>query len=326
MTERRRIVIDTDPGIDDAMAIAMALASPELEVGLVTSVFGNAAIDVTTRNALALLVRAGHTDIPVARGADGPIASQFLGPVPHIHGDDGLGGAAFLQDLELPDPPDTHAALELIKAAQSAKAENVPLTLVTLGPLTNLALALRLAPEFDRQIERVVVMGGNAFCPGNTSPAAEANILNDPEAADIVFGGRWPLTMIGLDVTRRVHFSGQAIDRLARADSFGGLVAREVVPFYRRFFERNAATGTDGIFVHDPSVIAWLLEPGLFETRSMPVRVETQGISRGKTWPAQGYAGNAARAPWNDRPAIDIAVEVDGEGVARLVEERMSAR
>lgn len=316
-----RIIIDTDPGVDDALAIAMALASPELEVALLTTVFGNAATEITTRNAVGLLTLAGNEDIPVLSGASRPLVTAYHGAVPQVHGLDGLGDADLLEGLSFPDLETGPAALGIIEAARRAQADAMPLTIVALGPLTNLALALALDPNLDTCIERVVVMGGNAFAPGNATPSAEANMMNDPEAADLVLGARWPVTMIGLDVTHRVNLTGAMIDSIASTDTFGGRIARDALPLYQKFFERT--NGTDGIFVHDPSVIAWLLDPDLFSTRALPVRVETQGISRGKTWPSLGDTDEASPVPWVDRPFVDVATEVRGDLVASLVAERL---
>lgn len=317
----RRVVIDTDPGVDDALAIAIALASPELDVTLLTTVFGNAATDITTRNALGLLALADRACIPVLSGAVRPLVTSYHGAVPQVHGHDGLGDNDLLERVSLPAPKDTAAALGLVDAAKRAHADGVPVTIVTLGPLTNLALALALDPNFDTRVARVVTMGGNAFAPGNATPTAEANMMNDPEAADRVLGARWPVTMIGLDVTHRVNLTGTMIDTIAAADTFGGRIAREGLPLYQSFFERT--NGIDGIFAHDPSVIAWLLDPDLFSTRALPIRVERHGISRGKTWPSLGDTDDACPAPWINRTLVDVATDVRGELVADLVVERL---
>ncbi len=316
------IIIDTDPGIDDAMAIAMALASPELDVRMLTTVFGNATTDITTRNTLGLLALADRTDIPVVRGAEGPLVSGVHHhSVPQVHGHDGLGDAGMLDGLEIGQPTDGSAANALVEAAMQSQAASEPLTIVALGPLTNLALALHLEPAIATMVKRLVVMGGNAFAPGNATPAAEANMLGDPEAADIVFGADWPVTMIGLDVTHKVIMTSDQIRHTAAAGTFGGLVMQKAVPLYHRFFEQTNDLG--GIYAHDPSVIAWLLKPSLFETHPYPVRVETQSISRGKTWPFTKDTDNGAPEAWQDRSVIDVAVGVDGAKVAELIGGRL---
>lgn len=313
----RQVVIDTDPGVDDAMAVFMALASPELDVVGLTTIFGNAATSTTTPNALTLLEVAGRTDIPVAAGSDAPIATDYLGPVPFVHGTNGLGDA----EISPPTTPlDDRSAAEFI--AGTAAAHPGEVTLLALGPLTNLALVVRDHPEVVGLVRDVVVMGGNALGPGNATPSAEANINNDPEAADAVFGAGWPVTMIGLDVTHQVVLDGAALDRLAVAPTRWADLLGRAVPHYRRFFESN--NGTDGIYVHDPTTVAYLVDPTLFETRSWSIRVETESFSRGKTWPNLADTDERTPPAWRGRPPVDVAVEVDAAAVADLVEARLS--
>jgi len=308
-----RVVIDTDPGIDDAIAIFLALGAAELDVAGLTTVFGNCTVDVATRNALALLEVAGWADVPVAKGAAAPVATEYLGAIPHIHGEDGLGDSGLLSG-PAGRPVDVSAAEFLCRHAPGA-------TILALGPLTNLALALRLRPELDTLVRQVVVMGGNALVPGNATPAAEANMLNDPEAADVVLGARWPVTMVGLDVTHEVVMSGTRIDAMTGADTPAARLLKGAIPLYRRFLER--VSGLDGIYLHDPSAAAYLLEPGLFRTERWPVRVETQGLSRGKTWPHVGGTDDAAPAAWQGRPLVNVCVGVDGAAVVDLVSRRL---
>jgi inosine-uridine nucleoside N-ribohydrolase len=309
-----RVIIDTDPGIDDAVAIFVALASPELEVAGLTTVFGNCAVDVATRNALTLLDVAGRADIPVARGATAPLATGYLGAIPHIHGEDGLGDGGQLAEPSR-GPSDVSAAEFLCRHAPGA-------TVLAIGPLTNLALALRLRPELDTLVEQVVVMGGNALVPGNATPAAEANMMNDPEAADVVLGARWPVTMVGLDVTHKVVMTGADVDAATAADTPTARLLARAIPLYRAFLAK--VNGLDGIYLHDPSAVAYLLDPALFHTRRWPVRVETQGFSRGKTWPSLGDTDDAAPAAWQDRPLVDVCVDVDAARVVELVSSRLA--
>jgi purine nucleosidase len=317
---KQRIIIDTDPGIDDAMAILMALNSPELEVIGLTTVFGNADVSVTTRNALAILNAAGRLDILVAAGADHPLAHDFLGGVPHIHGDDGIGGAA----AEFA-PAGRQSAVAAITAAEfiwkSVSSAPGEVTLLALGPLTNLAIAIRLHPGLPGMVAGVVAMGGNAFVPGNVTPAAEANIYNDAEAADVVFGARWPVTMVGLDVTQKAVMLDPDIDAIVSRGARGSRLLKPAVQFYRSFIER--ARGLNGIVLHDPSAVAFLIEPSLFETRDCPVRVETQGIGRGKTWPSAGDAAGEHLPAWSGRPNVQVCVGVDGGRVVALVRDRL---
>lgn len=277
----QQIIIDTDPGIDDAMAIFYALAAPEIEVLGFTTVFGNVDSDLATLNALRLLEIAGRSDIPVARGALRPLAMPYRGPVDFVHGTDGQG------NVNLP-APETSAvdrrATEFIIETLSARPGEV--TIVTLGPLTNLALLLLEYPEIAGMVRGVVGMGGNLHVPGNASPAAEANILNDPEAADLVLGAPWPVTLCGLDVTHRITMTPADLDRIMRVDGAMGNHLARIVPFYRAFYEANG--GSNGIYVHDSTTISYLLHPDKFTTERTPVRVDTgNGIGRGKTWPSR---------------------------------------
>jgi inosine-uridine nucleoside N-ribohydrolase len=292
MTAARPLLIDTDPGVDDAFALLLAAASPELRIEGITMVFGNAAVETTTRNALALAELAGLAAVPVVAGAAAPLSGQALEPPAHVHGRDGMG------DSDARAPPSGRAMPGMSAAAfivDAARRSRGGLSILALGPLTNLALALRLCPGLPNLVAEVVVMGGNALCPGNSTPTAEANMLADPEAADLVLGAGWRLGMVGLDVTHRVILNGEAIARLGRAAGPAGRIAARALPAYRTFFERT--NGTDGIFLHDPAAVAALLAPELFVTRARPVRVETLGISRGKTWPNLGDTDDASPAP-----------------------------
>lgn len=314
----RKIIVDTDPGVDDAMAIFTAFASPELDVIGLTTIFGNVATDVATRNALALLEVAGRNDIPVAAGESTPVASAYGGPVPQVHGHNGLGEAALT-----PATSDivNHSAADFIHATLKAHPREV--SLLAVGPLTNLAVALNLHPEIVELVDKVVVMGGNALVPGNATPVAEANINNDPEAADIVFGAAWPVTMVGLDVTHNVNLPRAALDRIASADTPTARLLGEAIPLYRDFFE--STNNIDGIFLHDPTAVAYLLEPEAFDVERWPLRVETESFSRGKTWPNMGNTDDAVPEAWVGRPPVTVCTGVDGQRVAALVEERLTA-
>lgn len=166
-------------------------------------------------------------------------------------------------------------------------------------------------------------MGGNALVPGNATPVAEANINNDPEAADMVFGAPWQVTMVGLDVTHQVNLAGAALDRIAATDMPTAQLLGQAVPLYRSFFE--ATNGIDGIFVHDPTAVIALLEPELFTINEWPLRVETQSFSRGKTWPNMGNTDEAVPAAWQGRPTVKVCSGVDAPRVAAAVEALLTA-
>lgn len=306
----RKIIIDTDPGVDDSMAIFFALASPELDVVGLTTIFGNVHTRLATKNALRLLEIADRTDIPVAHGADNALTQPYEGPVPFVHGDDGQG------NLDLPNPTtqavDVNAAQFIIDQLRDNPGK---ITLVPVGPLTNIALALRMEPRITKWVDEVVLMGGNAIVPGNASPAGEANIRNDPEAADLVFGADWKVTMVGLDVTLKVIMSPEHLAEYATHNNPLSKHITKIVPFYQNFFEKSYP-GSRGIFVHDSSAIAYILDPSLFTTEQWPIRVGTQGLGRGKTWP--NVSKDYVLPPWQDRPLVNVCVGVDGERLVNM--------
>lgn len=305
-----KIIIDTDPGIDDAMAIFYALQAPELEVLGLTTVFGNAATTVCTRNALRLTEIAGRADLPVAAGAEGPLVGPARRHADFVHGADGQG--------ETHLPPPTRSASPLSATAficDQARRAPGEVTLVAIGPLTNLALALQHDPGLPALLRGVIVMGGNAFGPGNASPAAEANVLSDPTAADLVFGADCPLTMCGLDVTERIIMSSHALDRLAGFPNPRAQHLARILPFYRNFYRTRA--GLEGIPVHDSTPITYLRAPELFRTVPCPIRVDTTtGLGRGKTWPALGRSDQ--EQAWQGRRPVTICVGVEAEQAVAL--------
>ncbi|MCU0513552.1 MAG: nucleoside hydrolase [Anaerolineae bacterium] len=312
---RRKVIIDTDPGIDDAMAIFFALCSPELEVIGLTTIFGNVHTSLATINALRLLEIAGRTDIPVAPGVAAPLASAYKGPVPYVHGEDGQG------NTHLPPPASTPlaraAADFIIEQIMAAPGE---ITLIALGPLTNLALALRQEPRIAQHVREVVLMGGNAFTIGNATPAAEANIHNDPEAADEVFGAPWPVTMVGLDVTHQVIMDSAHLAEYARMNNPMAQHIHRILPVYVELYRLSG--GLDGIYIHDSSAVAYVIDPSLFTTTAHPLRVDTSdGISRGKTWAS--VSQYRTLPPWQNRPPVTICVAVRGAAVVALELERL---
>jgi uridine nucleosidase len=310
----QKIIIDTDPGVDDAMAIFFALRSPELEVIGLTTIFGNVHTDLATVNALRLLDIAGRPDIPVAKGADNPVAVPYGGPVAFVHGDDGQGNV----DL----PPSPRKAIGQTAAqfiVEQVMAHPGEITLVPVGPLTNIALALRLEPRIAEHVKQVVIMGGNAFVPGNATPAAEANIHNDPEAADVVFGAPWHVVMVGLDVTHTVYMNAAHIAEYAQMGNPLTEHVTRILPHYQAYFRKGF--GIDGIYVHDSSAVAYVIDPTLFETVRRPVCVDcTHDIGRGKTWPGLPDRDDA---PWGGRPNVTICTKVDGQRLVELELSRM---
>lgn len=263
------IIIDCDPGHDDAIALILALASPKLNVLAVTTSAGNQTPDKTLRNTLRILTLLGRHDIPVAGGAPKPLLRELI-IADNVHGESGLDGPA------LPEPgfaPQALTAVELM--AKTLRASTEPVTLVPTGPLTNIALLLSAHPELKAKIARIVLMGGSAG-PGNWTPAAEFNIYVDPEAAEVVFGAGVPITMCGLDVTHAAQVMDEDIERIrAIANPIARTVA-ELLDFFM-IYHRDPKWGFVGAPLHDPCTIAWLLRPELFTGIECHVSVETQG-------------------------------------------------
>lgn len=314
----KKIIIDTDPGIDDAMAILFAFASAELDVIALTTIFGNVATPLATANALRLVETAGAEErTAVAGGAAVPLVVPFLGAADFVHGADGFG------NVSLPPPQSTavrETAAEFI--VQAAHAHPREITLLTLGPLTNIALALALEPRLPELISEVVVMGGAVATSGNVSPVAEANIIHDPHAADIVFGAEWPLSLVGLDVTMQVWMDQAYIEALRRE---GGKTARfiaEIWPFYAHFHSERH--GQIGSHTHDPAAVAYLIDPTLFETISAPARVVCDGIAIGQTI-LDRVGGWRRPNGWSGRPPIRACLGVDAARLLALYRERITA-
>lgn len=308
-----KVIYDTDPGVDDAMALVFQALHPQIELIGVTSVFGNSTIETTTRNALYLAQRFAP-GVPVARGAAAPLRRMAPAPVDWIHGDDGLGNTG-LQSTRAGALDERAAHRFIVDRVRASPGE---VTLVAVGPLTNLALALGEAPEIASLVKQVVVMGG-AFgtdgVHGNVSPAAEANMLGDPDAADIVFGAAWPVAIVGLDVTQKTIMTTEYLAKLRDEAGDAGRFVWDVSRHYETFHQTSA--GLAGIYVHDSSAVAYLLAPQLYTTRSGPVRVLTDGIAAGHT--IQKPATFAAPAPdWDGRPACDVCVGVDAAQVLAL--------
>lgn len=310
-----KILIDTDPGIDDAMAIFYALESPELDVIGLTTIFGNAHTDVCTRNALSLLEIAERTDIPVAHGAERPMAQVYRGPADFVHGTDGQG------NVNLPAPTTSPVSIDaahfLVQQVMAAPGE---ITLVPLGPLTNVALAMLIEPRFTSNLAGIALMGGAAFCGGNASPAAEANIINDPEAADIVFGADCPIVMAGLDVTEPTVMTAAQLATIGTVDNPRARHLAAIVPFYHAFY--LGRLGLDGICVHDSTVISYLIKPDLYTSVEHPIRVDCgHSFARGRTLPAMRVSDR--ETPWSGRRPVTILTGGDLDGAVRLELERL---
>ena len=270
----RPVILDCDPGHDDALAIVLAL-DPRLRLLAVTTVAGNAGLERTTRNAGRVLTLAGRGDIPVAAGADRPLVRAPWVPV-SFHGESGLDGA----DLPEPAvPPDPRTAVEL--SIDLLRSSDVPVTLVATGPLTNVALLLRAAPDLHGHIESIHVMGGSLGL-GNTTASAEFNIWADPEAAHVVFDAGRPLVMTGLDVTHQALLLPDDVAALEALGTSAGRVFADLMRFFA--IHHRDRYGWEGPPVHDAVAVARLLEPDLVEAQSLRVDIDTtDGPARGRT-------------------------------------------
>lgn len=320
---RHKVIYDTDPGVDDAMALVFQALHPDIELLGVTSVFGNATIETTTRNALYLAERFAP-GVPVARGAAAPLKRMAPQPVGWIHGDDGLGNTGV--------QPRNDAAGAVLDARPAhrfiidiVRAHPGEVTLIAVGPLTNLALALAEDPAIAALVKQVIVMGG-AFgtdgMHGNVTPAAEANMLGDPDAADAVFGAPWPVAIVGLDVTQKTIMTTAYLASIRDRGGEAGRFVWEVSRYYEDF--HRASAQLEGIYTHDSSAVAYLLAPQFYATRSGPVRVLTAGIAAGHT--IQKPAGMTVAAPdWDSRPPCTVCVGVDADAMLALYERTLCA-
>ncbi|HEX2153180.1 MAG TPA: nucleoside hydrolase [Acidimicrobiia bacterium] len=301
------LIIDCDPGHDDAIALLLALASPEVDVLGVTTVGGNSGLVNTTRNALTVLEVAGRTEVPVAAGCDHPLVRQ-LEVADHVHGKTGMDGPVL--DPPVTQPLDVHAVDFL---AETIASSPEPLTITPIGPLTNIAMLLRHYPSVRDNIARIVLMGG-AIGLGNRTPAAEFNIWSDPEAADVVFGAGLDVTMVGLDVTHQARMGRAHGERLRPMGRCGAFVA-DLLEFFVRFHER--VYGLDSSPIHDAVAVADVIWPKLLEADSFHVAVETSSEkSRGRTlvdrWRVTGKEPNAR-----------VGLAIDGDRFGDLVVDRI---
>ncbi|MGC2280298.1 MAG: nucleoside hydrolase [Candidatus Acidiferrales bacterium] len=324
----RRIILDTDPGIDDMMAIFLALRSPELKVEAITPVCGNVPLEFTLPNALRLVEIAGRTDVPVAAGASHPLLRRLV-TAGHVHGANGLAGVDF------PEPkikPVRETASEIIR--RIVREHPGEITVVAVGPLTNVALALRSDPELAGMIPQIAIMGGS-LSGGNMTPAAEFNLYVDPEAARIVFDAEIPLTMVGLDVTRKCQLSEQQIGQLEAAQNPVSQTAGKVM---RATYERLQKGGeVTAITMHDPLTVASLIDPDVITVKDYYVEVETEGEwTAGQTVGYDGHAPVRKSPPMETgmpgpsapeeafKPNAKVAVGVDPEKFFRLLLPRLT--
>ncbi|WP_299489742.1 nucleoside hydrolase [uncultured Shewanella sp.] len=314
----KKIILDTDPGIDDAMAILFAQASPELELKALTTVYGNTDIENGTNNAL-FLKNKYQLSADIVKGASFPLSGIPKAPVVQVHGETGFGHIKV--DKQSTNHLDKRSAAQYI--IDSVNAEPNEITLIAVGPLTNLALALQLAPEIAPLVKEVIIMGG-AFGMnehrGNVTPYAEANIYADPQAADLVFAANWPITVIGLDVTHETFFTQEYLADIKNNTQEVGEFIWDISQYYLEFYKQ--ITGSNSCHVHDPSAIAYAISPALFSVRKGPIHVITSG-------PATGYTLQKfdnvpyMNDPWSHRRSHQVGASVNSEALLALYKKTL---
>ena len=280
----KRIIIDTDPGVDDAAAILLAIASPELSVEAITTIYGNGPVEVCTANARRILHASDRLDIPVYQGAGKPLLrNPSPGWASQVHGADALGNTDFPLPPDNSAPiPDRHAALEIIDRVLKSPGE---ITLLALGRMTNISLALSIEPGLAQAVAQIVLMGGAVSVPGNVSPVATANFYEDPEAASILYSSGAPLVQVGLDVCDQVLISPSQLERIGRANTPSTRLLTDATPCIRSYYQRQGLlTEAEGVRYNDVPAVAYAIDPSLYQTKDLYVTIETQSPhTRGQT-------------------------------------------
>jgi inosine-uridine nucleoside N-ribohydrolase len=315
----RPVVIDTDPGIDDALALMLALRSPELRVELITTVAGNVPVPMATANARRVLAWLAPPVWPVVAQGLGRPLRRPLYTATAFHSDDGLGGVTHLRHPDgslcypVPEQPAVHrqAVQRLLQVVQRYGRD---LTVIALGPLTNIARAIQLAPATMQQLGRLVIMGGAIGVPGNVSPVAEFNIFVDPHAADVVFRAGVPITLVPLDVTRQVRLTRDFLQHAAQGST------TRLMPAIHDLTQQPLRSQGEGIAMHDPLAVAVAIDPALVTCTALPVCAETRGPHTiGMT-----VADRRPAASWrSDMPRLEVALEVDTPRVLKLFATRV---
>jgi purine nucleosidase len=311
-----KVIFDTDPGVDDAMALLFLARHPEIDLLGITTTFGNASIETTTRNAL-FLKQEWKIGAPVSKGygqkylATGEIYSYPT----YVHGHDGLGNIDVPETIDVPlDPRPAHQFI-----IDTVKAHPGEVTIIAVGRMTNLANALKDAPEITGMVKQVVMMGGAFDVPGNVTPAAEANIHGDALAADVVFIAPWKVVAISLDVTLKTTMSRSRLAELARQGGAEVELLDRISQFYIDFYDGEVA---DSMVVHDTCACVYVVASELFTLRPGSVRVQVEGVGEGRTIqkPDNMRFGPSV---WDDKPSQFVSVDVDAAGIMKLVEETL---
>ena len=302
-THAQKVIIDCDPGIDDAIAIILALEYSNFEILGITTVFGNATAEQATANALKIVELSGEK-IPVFKGAERPLVIPLSNPPDFVHGTDGLGNT---NQTESGLRVQSASAAEFI--VETINTYPGEITVLAIGRLTNLATALALDPGITARVKDVILMGGALHVPGNVTPVAEANISGDPHAADLVFRASWPVTMIGLDVTKKLIMDDKILENIRKDNAQYGKFIYDISRFYLNFHTSKEGVES-GFYVHDPSAVMYLINPDIFRMKRGPVRVVTTGIGIGQTIIAT-YAHHLELEAWNNQPSTSAAIGVD---------------
>ena len=294
---RQKIIIDTDPGIDDAMAIHMAFADNRLEVVGLTTIFGNVNVEQATRNALWLSEQA-HYRVDVAKGAERPLVQPANEPSYFVHGDEGFGDLPAQIPKQKADPRPAHIYL-----SETIRAHSGKIILCPVGPLTNIANLLSYDPEIVNHVQKVVIMGGSGYAPGNVTDFAEANIWNDPHAADEVFAADWDIDLIGLDVTQKISCDDADFAHLRKAAPDIGGFLHEISAFYIKYY--HSIFQKHVCLMHDPSALVAITDELLFGFKETPLSVVCEGEAVGQTMPDE----RASRRP------VRVAISADVQKV-----------
>lgn len=312
-----KVIFDTDPGVDDAMALLFLHNHPDIDLIGITTVFGNAAIETTTRNAL-FLKREWGISAPVARG-EGKTYNPMRNPVDWpvmIHGHDGLGNINVPETIDLPVDP--RSAPRFI--IETVRANPGEVTLIAVGRMSNLAYALREDPEIAGLVKQVIIMGGAFDVPGNITPAAEANIHGDPEAADAVMTAPWKVVVVGLDVTMKTVMTRRRLAELTAQNGTHLKLLSDISQFYIDFYGRHVKD--EGMVVHDSCACIYLVAPELFTTRSGAIRVVAGGIADGQTI-QKPDARSFPPGNWDDLPSQHACIGIDAAKVMALLDETL---
>lgn len=321
LTRPRKVIFDTDPGVDDAMALYYALAHAGIDVVGITTTFGNVSVQQAATNALYLTAIAGR-NVTVTQGVQKPQVKHGEAPPDFIHGADGLGNLTTRHATS--NRIDPRSSAQYI--VDLARAHPGEITLVAVGPLGNLATALAMEPHLPHLLQEVILMGGTILEPGNVSPVAEANIWNDPHAADQVFTAGWKLTMVGLDVTHRVIVPVALIQKIAEHHQHAATdTLLSAVRFYADFYSGlyPHVARVHGCFGHDVLAFIYLTDPNLFTLQSGRIRVATEGIGQGQTMMDRRPSISYPQAGWAETPQTHVCMQVQAEAALEVFESTL---